>query len=209
MLEANLGLGLGLLVLITVGLIVILLRHPGTTAGQGGRTVAFVAFLVLPTVLTYLGLSAHMSGAKSTEFCLSCHVMEPYGRSLSIDDSDYLPAVHFQNNLTPRDHACFTCHTTYTMFGDVEAKLTGLKHLWIFYSGQTPERIELYKPYNNRECLSCHGEARSFIEGDLHVDIMTELRSNETSCLDCHEFVHNVADLDDLELWHASEGGEP
>ncbi len=209
MAHVDLGLGLGLLVLITVVLIAILVRHPGAARGPGGKAVAFVAFLVLPTVLTFLGLESHLTRAKSTEFCLSCHVMEPYGRSLAIDDSDYLPAVHFQNNLTPRDHACFTCHTTYTMFGDVEAKLAGLKHLWIYYSGQTPEHIELYKPYNNRECLSCHGDARSFAEGDLHVDILAELKSNETSCLDCHEWVHNVGELDDLPTWQAADGGQP
>ncbi len=58
-----------------------------------------------------------MEHATSTKFCLSCHVMEDFGRSLYVDDPSYIPAMHFQNNRVPRDHACYTCHTDYTMFG--------------------------------------------------------------------------------------------
>ncbi|MEI9815368.1 MAG: hypothetical protein WDO18_23165 [Acidobacteriota bacterium] len=55
--------------------------------------------------------------------------MEDYGRSLYIDDPSYVPAQHYQNALVPRDHACYTCHTQYTMFGTVQAKLKGVPPL--------------------------------------------------------------------------------
>ena len=193
-----------LLASVTVLLVVALLRHPDTTTGRGGKLVAFVALCLLPSVLTYLGTDTHLTRAKTNDFCLSCHSMEPYGKSLYIDDSDYLPAVHFQNRQVPRETACYTCHTQYTMFGDFQAKVLGLKHLWVHYSGQTPETIELYAPYKNRECLSCHSGARSYAENDMHVDILAELASSETSCLECHEWVHGVDELEDLAMWKPS-----
>ena len=194
-------LAFALLAAVTILLVAALLRHPGEAVDRTHKAVAFVALFLLPSILTYLGTETHLERAKSTEFCLSCHVMEPYGKSLDIDDGEYLPAVHFQNHQVPEDQACYTCHTTYTMFGDVQAKLAGLKHLWVYYSGNTPEAIELYVPYQNRECLSCHGGARSYLENDLHVDVLAELASEETSCLECHEWVHAIDELESLDTW--------
>lgn len=197
--------GLILLVVVTAALIVAVVASPRLLMRRSGKALAFVALFLMPLVITGMGFALHLEHAKSTEFCVSCHVMEPYGTSLHFDDLDYLPASHYQNNLVPREKACYTCHTQYTMFGDVNAKLGGLKHVWVYYTGQTPEQIELYQPYNNRECLHCHGESRSFVEGDLHVDMLEELRSNEVSCLECHEFVHDAANAADQELWTHSE----
>src|SRR5437868_5518941 len=101
---------------VTLALIALVVLRPSLTAARGGRVLAFLAFLVLPVLVTATGLNLHMEKSKSTEFCLSCHVMAPYGKSLYVDDKDHIPAAHFQNNRIPRDHACFTCHTTYTLF---------------------------------------------------------------------------------------------
>ena len=123
--------------------IVIVIARPSLVSGPGGRTIALVAIAVLPTVATTFGMNAHMEMSKTTEFCLSCHVMEPYGKSLRVDDRDHLPAAHFQNSRVPRDHACFSCHTTYTLYGDAQAKMKGLKHIWVNYFGTIPAKIEL------------------------------------------------------------------
>jgi len=188
-------------VLVAIALIVLLVLRPSLTAVRGGRILAFLAFLVLPVLATAMGLSAHMEHSKSTNFCLSCHVMEPYGRSLHVDDEAWLPAQHFQNNRVPRDRACFTCHADYTMFGDAKAKLRGLRHVYVYYLGDIPEKIQLYEAYNNRECLHCHAGARSFEESDLHKEMRAELGSNTTSCLECHDAVHNVDELKGKPLW--------
>ena len=200
--------GLTLLALITIGLIVVLTRHVDEPHGRAWKLLAFGALFVLPALLSGLGLAQHMEQSKSTEFCLSCHVMEPYGKSLLIDDSEYLPAQHFQNLRIPEKQACYTCHTQYAMFGDMKTKIGGLKHLWVYYVGTMPEKIELYQPYQNRECLHCHDEARSFAENEMHVDFLGELRTGEASCLDCHEFVHDAENLDDQTFWDPPVGGE-
>ena len=188
-------------VLVAVALIALVALRPSLTAARGGKILAFLAFLVLPLLATAMGLSAHMEQSKTTEFCLSCHVMEPYGKSLQVDDAAWLPAQHYQNNRIPRDKACFTCHTDYTMFGDVKAKLRGLRHVYVNYVGEIPEKIELYEPYNNRECLHCHAGARAFEESDLHKEMRADLGSNATSCLECHDATHNVHELEGKPLW--------
>ena len=192
---------LAVLTLVTIALAALVALRPALTAARGGKVLAFLALLVLPLAMTALGLSSHMERSKSTEFCLSCHVMEPYGKSLRVDDAAFVPASHFQNNRVPPDRACFTCHTDYTMFGDAKAKLRGLRHVYVNYLAGPPEKIALYEPYNNRECLHCHAGARSFEESELHVDIRDELGANRTSCLECHDMAHEVAELAGKPLW--------
>jgi cytochrome c-type protein NapC len=178
------------------------------TRSREGKILAFVALFILPLAAAGLGFTAHMERAQSKTFCLSCHVMNDYGRSLSIDDPSYLPARHYQNNLVPRGDACYTCHTDYTMFGTVTAKLRGLRHLWVQYAGviPKPEEIKLYTPYNNRECLHCHLGARRFEEATAHhktPELLDAAKSGQKSCLSsgCHEFIHDVGSLKDAAFW--------
>jgi cytochrome c-type protein NapC len=189
------------IVAVTIALIGLLVARPGLMAQRGGKALAFIPFFVLPVLLTWFGTNAHIERAKATQFCLGCHVMEPYGRSLQVDDSSWIPAAHFQNNRIPRQAACFTCHTTYTMFGDYKAKLTGLRHLWVNYVGTIPKEIKLYEPFRNRECLHCHSGARKFEENATHLAIRSDLTAEKTACIDCHSTIHNVHEVDKAKLW--------
>ena len=199
------GLALTVGAVSAVVLIAVVWLHPQLIAKRAGTILAFLALFILPVLVTTLGVSVHLEHSKSTEFCLSCHVMLPYGKSLHIDDGDYLPANHFQNNRIPKDRACYTCHTSYTMFGDMQSKLRGLRHVYVYYIGTVPEAIELYDTYDNRECLHCHSGARSFEESDLHLGFRTEFEDNETSCLECHTLIHNIEELEQIELWNPEE----
>jgi len=178
-----------------------IIARPSLATGAGGRTLALASIAVLPAVATTFGMNAHLEASKSTRFCLSCHAMEPYGASLEVDDSEHLPANHFQNARVPRDRACYSCHTTYTLYGDAAAKLKGLKHLYVNYLGDIPQTIELYEPFHNRECMHCHDGARTFEENDFHIEYRSELASNETSCLECHDVVHDIENLATLGRW--------
>ena len=182
------------------------------TRSREGKILAFLALLILPDVSVWAGFSAQMERATSTTFCLSCHVMSDHGRSLHIDDPSYLAARHFQNNLVPRDHACYTCHTDYTMFGTVTAKLRGVRHLAVQYFGNVPQpdQIKLYEPYNNRECLHCHLGARRFEEGSRHnktPELLPRIKAGQVSCVSsgCHDIVHDVGSLKDASFW---KGGQ-
>jgi cytochrome c-type protein NapC len=175
---------------------------------RGGRILAFMTFFMLPALAVGIGLSEHMDRAKSTQFCLSCHVMSDFGRSLYVDDPSYIPARHFQNNCVPRDMACYTCHMDYTMFGTIRAKLRGLRHIYVYYLGKIPQPgdIKLYAPFNNRECLHCHAGMRIFEEDQKHhkdPDMMSRIQSNQLSCIaaHCHDTVHDVTTLTDAPFW--------
>jgi cytochrome c-type protein NapC len=193
--------GFTAIVLVTIGLVALVALRPSLVVARGGRILAFLALFVLPLLVTGVGTEAQIEHSKSTRFCLSCHVMAPYGRSLLVDDPSYVPARHFQNNRVPRDAACFTCHTDYTLFGDYKAKLRGLRHVYVNYIGTVPNPIKLYEPYNNRECLHCHGGARTFEENEVHQPIRAELAKNTTSCLECHDTIHNAHGLAGVKMW--------
>jgi cytochrome c-type protein NapC len=190
----------------SIVLILIIVIRPSLTDEKGGKILAFIGLFIIPIIAMVIGTNFHLEQSKSTDFCLSCHVMKPYGESLYIDDRSYIPAAHFQNNRVPQESACFTCHTQYTMFGSAKAKLRGLKHVYINYLGKIPETIELYSSYENRECLYCHGGARSFEEQEIHASVMADIRTSAVSCIDCHNLVHSISEVPKLKMWKA--GGE-
>ena len=146
----------------------VLVLRPAITLNAGGKILAFGVLFFLPLFCLLAGMDNEMERSKSTAFCLSCHIMEPYGKSLHVDDPNYLAGAHFQNHRVPADEACYTCHTNYAMFGGFRAKLNGLHHVYVQYLGTPHKPIRLYEPYNNRECLHCHLGARSFEEGAVH-----------------------------------------
>jgi nitrate/TMAO reductase-like tetraheme cytochrome c subunit len=201
-----------LFVAIALALAVLLWARVELTRVRGGKILAFVVLFVAPVLAVALGYSEHMERAESTQFCLSCHVMHDFGASLHVDDPSYIPAKHFQNNLVPRDHACYTCHTDYTMFGTVHSKLRGLRHVYVQYLGKIPPPadIKLYTPYNNRECLHCHAGMRAFEEEAKHSktpDMMKQIVSNQMSCTTskCHDTVHDVGTLKDATFWKGAQ----
>jgi len=198
-----------LLILLSVSLIAALFVRPGVTVTRGGKIMAFLVLFFLPVLCTWMGVSSELDRSKSTAFCLSCHTMEPFGKTLHIDDPSYLAAAHFQNHRVPADEACYTCHTNYTMFGTAKDKLRGLRHVYVYYftTPPPPEKIKLYDPYNNRECLHCHEGARSFEQGAVHnsdPDLLPAIKANKKSCVSsgCHDVVHNVGTLANVKFWN-------
>ena len=196
------------LVSFSIALIAVFVVRPGITATSGGKVMAFLALLILPILCATMGISSELDRSKTTAFCLSCHIMEPYGQSLRVDDPSYLAAAHFQNHRVPADEACYTCHTNYAMFGSFKAKMAGLRHVYVYYLTKppAPENIKLHEPFNNRECLHCHLGARSFEQGAVHnadPDLLPAIKANKTSCISsgCHEVVHNVGSLGKVKMW--------
>ncbi len=194
------------LLALAMALVLLILARPRIFGERGGSILVFIGLLVSPALATYVVGESHLERAKQTSFCLSCHVMSDYDRSLHVDDALAIPATHFQNNRVPRDRACYTCHTDYTMFGGISAKLNGFRHLVVQYSGQSPDTVKLYSPYKNRECLQCHAGARTFEENEVHhmePEQRGDLTAERLSCLTsgCHDAVHDVHKLGDKTFW--------
>jgi len=190
-------------IVVAIALLLVGVVRPSLLTHGIGKLFGFVVIVVYPVFLALMGTSAHVEHSKTVGYCTSCHAMEKYGKSLMIDNPRYLPAAHFQNARVPRETACFACHTTYTLYGDLSAKLHGLQHVWVNYLGTVPEKIKLYTPYNNRECLHCHGGTRGFEDNSEHQKERERIQKNELSCLsqECHPNVHAVDELDKLKLW--------
>src|SRR5450432_4688249 len=94
----------------TIAIVAVVVIKPEITAARGGKILAFVGLFIFPGLVSVLGFENHVERSKQTSFCLSCHVMEPYGRSLHVDDPHYVPAAHFRNHRIPTEQACYTCH---------------------------------------------------------------------------------------------------
>src|SRR5262245_52478353 len=193
---------------LTIAFVFVFFLFPGLTRPRGGKILAFFPLFLLPAAAGGVGGWYHLEQSKKTEFCLSCHVMSEHGRSLYIDDPAFLPAAHFQNHRIPAGEACYTCHTDYSMYGGLNAKLQGLRHVYTYYLSKVPPpaAIKLYRIYNNRECLHCHAGSRNFEEGSIHSadpEIMASIKSNETSCMTsgCHDQIHDVGRLKDRKFW--------
>ncbi len=172
-------------------ILLITLGKQWNAMGKLGRiTLAGVVFVFMPVAWGTAVVVDGVNSMKTVEFCDTCHVMSPYQKSLTVDDEESLPAIHYKNNWVPQKKACYDCHTEYSMFGGFKAKMNGLKHVWVNFVTGPPEKIELYSPYANRDCLKCHGPSKKFLEGEDHVDDLEDILAGELSCLECHDTGH-------------------
>ena len=185
-------------------IIALLFFNAGAFVGHTvGRVVFLVGILALPLLLSAGNISYGLHQSSSTGFCLSCHEMQRHGESLFVDSKQALAAVHYQNRLVDREAVCYSCHKDYAMFGDVTAKLNGLRHVWAHYVTGVPKKIELYQPYPNSNCLHCHDDSRRFVDGIAHRPLLAALYAGSTSCLSCHRVAHDMAKVEAGDFWQA------
>lgn len=199
-----------LLICIGLGALLVgtLVARPAIAATRGGKMLAFLALFIVPVALAAGGTTVHLEHSKKTQFCLSCHIMKPYGESLKLDDPSHLAASHFINRRIPVDQACYTCHTDYTMFGPVKAKMHGLRHVWVWLTQDPKPPIHLYKPFTNQNCLHCHLGAKTFEEGAVHnadPETMPLIKADKLSCVSsgCHDLNHDTTNLKKFKSYEA------
>jgi len=192
-----------ILIGLTIALIAAVLLKPSVTSGAGGKILAFIALFLLPSLCVLAGVSSHVERSHETRFCISCHSMVNYGRSLYIDDANYIPAAHFQNHRVPPDAACAACHADYSVYGGLKDKWQGMRRVYMQYVSKPPNPITIPGGFSNRQCLRCHLGARSFEENPTHQAMMDSLRSGEFSCITsgCHDSIHNADQVDHLKMW--------
>jgi len=186
-------------VLLSLGLLAYLFAAGRQVSEErGGRVLFLMGAFILPLLALGAGIARSFDSATRTEFCLSCHEMAPFAAGL--EDRSSVMAVHYQNNLIPRDHACYSCHQDYGMFGDLRAKLRGLGHLYAHYFAPPRQRITLHEPFAVDNCLDCHEGARRFVESPSHQgQLANDGTLRRPGCLQgaCHASAHPeaIADL--------------
>lgn len=195
------------LIVLTVVLAFFFLIRPAVTASPREKILAFIALFILPVLCVGGGMYTHMQRSEQTRFCISCHAMAPYGRSLYVDNPNYIPATHFQNHRIPVETACYACHADYTIYGPLKDKLLGVTRIYMQYVSTPPTTIHIRGGYSNLQCLHCHAGARNFEANPVHQAIMDSLKSNQISCISsgCHDTVHNVAELSRMKFWRPGQ----
>jgi cytochrome c-type protein NapC len=158
-----------------------------------GRAILVAVVAAGLTAAVVIGVPRASEHAQSTQFCASCHVMDPYHASVADPASTSLPAIHVQDRLVDRDRACMECHGDYTFLGDAKSKLRGARHLAVQLFGTPPEHLALYVPFPNSNCLRCHAGSRSFEANPMHEAVRADLDTDATRCGDCHQARHDLA----------------
>jgi len=123
------------------------------------------------------------------------HVMQDYADDMTDPDGTRLAAVHFVNQYIPSNQ-CYECHTSYGLFGTVEAKLHGVGEVFRYYSRTYDMPIEMWQPYSNSDCLKCHADSKKWLSLEAHTDedMREQLFEDRTSCMSCHDLAHSVRD---------------
>lgn len=182
------GFGVGLVVLDVALLLLAWSRlRVGDSPSMWGWLL--VAVGLVPTMVGFMTFSHGLETSATVSACASCHVMTPFVRDMQDVKSDTLAATHFKNRFI-RENQCYACHSDYGLGGTIQAKLRGLGHVWSYTTGLYTLPIRIAEPYPNSRCLGCHGESQRFLNSPSKKDLLPELMSGKTSCLDCHGPVH-------------------
>ena len=164
----------------------------GLVRGRLVPAVATAGIVFLPIAAYGLGAVLIMEDSKTVTFCGSCHVMTPIASSL-IAEGDSLAAVHYRRGLVSHDEACFVCHSGYGIWGTLDAKMAGVRHMLRTATNDYTFPIKLVGPFDMGSCLNCHARAASFRAVAAHQDPDTQqaLMKGEMTCTGiCHSAGH-------------------
>jgi nitrate/TMAO reductase-like tetraheme cytochrome c subunit len=176
----------GILILGCALVLFSLLRHRGRIAGTASIVLLVAGIVVLPAASMLFGTLLVFERAERVEFCASCHLtMKGYVDDLTNHESTSLASIHFKNRYIPSNQ-CYECHTSYGMFGTVEAKMAGMIDVYKYYTHTYTFPIEMRSPYPNTDCLKCHADAEKWKAQESHTEFRESIFSGETSCMQCH-----------------------
>jgi nitrate/TMAO reductase-like tetraheme cytochrome c subunit len=156
---------------------------------SASKWMLFFGICLLPAPVMMLSTAVGLEQSKNEQFCASCHVMQPFINDLKNPASKTLASVHYQNRYIQREY-CYRCHTDYGILGTIEAKKTGLGHIWKETTGTYTLPIKMAKPYSYSICLDCHAESAKFNKQAAHDGVVKETLTGKSNCLDCHEAAH-------------------
>jgi cytochrome c nitrite reductase small subunit len=153
------------------------------------KLLAFAGFAVVPAATVAVANYHTFEGVHHVEACARCHVMRPMVTDMHDPHSDNLAARHYRNHWIPQDQ-CFHCHSDYGLAGDLEAKMTGFRHLARYTTRTYHEPIAGRTGFNNQNCYKCHEGAPRFEAVASHRAVGELLRGSAMSCLNCHGKAH-------------------
>ena len=178
----------GLLIFGAALILYSLVRYRGRIEGAFSWSVLIAGVLVVPALATMFGTLLVFERAERVEFCGSCHkAMQAYVDDMRNPDSHSLAAVHYKYSYIPRNQ-CYTCHTSFGMFGTVHAKIAGLVDVHRYYTNSFHRPLKMREAYRNDDCLKCH--AGSVKWSANHADFKSAVLAGDSRCIDCHGLEH-------------------
>jgi cytochrome c nitrite reductase small subunit len=173
------------LAVIGIGLVIYsLVKYRGAAVGPVSWGLLIAGAIVFPLLITGVGTILVFERAERVEFCASCHfTMKSFVDDMKNPKSMSLAALHFKNRYIPDDQ-CYSCHTSYGLFGTVQAKKEGLNDVYKYYTRTYHLPIMLRHPYPNQDCLKCHAGSVKWLAA--HEDYKDAIFAGEASCMQCH-----------------------
>jgi nitrate/TMAO reductase-like tetraheme cytochrome c subunit len=156
------------------------------------RLVALLALIVLPASAVFLANYHTFEGVHEVRGCASCHVMLPMVNDMLDPSSETLAALHYKNRWIADDQ-CYHCHSDYGLGGNLEAKMTGFRHLARYTTRTYQEPITARVKFDNNNCLHCHEKAPKWVAVESHTEALQDLTTNKTTCVECHADPHPTA----------------
>ena len=165
----------------------------GLVRGRLGETLFVTGVAFLPALAFALSDVVLMERSTQTEFCTSCHLMQPVYES-TVTENDSLASIHVTRGAVPTATSCYTCHSGYGMRGTMDAKLAGTRHMLHTVMGSYELPLKHHGTYNIDSCLSCHAESSRVGGGEAqaaHLAVEQPLLSGEMGCTGlCHPVAH-------------------
>jgi cytochrome c nitrite reductase small subunit len=170
-----------------------LVRYRGRPAGAASWGVLVLGAGILPVVASSAGGVLVVERSQRVGLCNSCHLaMTPYVNDMKNPQSHSLAALHYANRYIADDQ-CYSCHTSYGMFGTVQAKAQGVFDVYKYYTHSFSMPLKMRQPYPNNDCLKCHAGSAKFLAS--HKKDREAMFADEVSCMQCHDDdnpAHNV-----------------
>lgn len=174
----------GLMALGILILLYSLVRYRGRLTGAVATALLVAGVAIIPIAASGLGTVLVFERAEKVEFCASCHLtMQTFVNDMKNPNSESLAAVHYKNRYISDDQ-CYVCHTSYGIFGTVEAKEEGLVDVYKYYTRTFKLPVKLRHGYKDDDCLKCHAASVKWL--GVHGDVKDAIFSGDLHCMDCH-----------------------
>lgn len=168
----------------------LILVFRGRFLGPFFKTLLVTSAVMAPLLALSTGMLLVFPRAERVEFCGTCHLtMKPYLEDMKNPKSEGLAAIHYRNQYI-HSNQCYECHTSYGMFGTVEAKMDGFVDVYKYYTRTYKFPIKMRRPYSNGDCLKCHVQSVKYLSHDEHAGAKEDLFSGRVACQDCHGLTH-------------------
>lgn len=185
--------------LIVVGFALVLyslIRYRGNTTSPVSWGILALGAGILPIFVSSAGGLLVVEKSQRVGLCNSCHLtMKPYVDDMKDPKSQSMAALHYKNRYIADDQ-CYVCHTSYGMFGTLQAKKEGIIDVFKYYTHTFSLPVKMRHPYSNNDCLKCHGASAKFLAS--HKKDREAMFADEVSCGQCHDDdnpAHNVGNL--------------